>query len=143
MKSYNRVQYNHGITNSTAAAATLKVIRPARPINVTGIGVIVETAYVAGDTNQSSLTIGCSVLGSSTDVVKETLNLTAGISAQYHVFKDLRALGTDFVAVPGQTVSFKTNDTNSGGSAAGTFEPYFVYHEEGWQRHGTYDNAYT
>lgn len=142
-KSHNRQQYNHGLINGSAAAATLKAMRPGRPIRVTGIGVIVETAYVAASATQSCLTIGVSALGSSTDVVKETLDLTAGITASTHVYMDMEELDTAFNAQSGQVVSFKTADTNSGTGVAGTFEPYFVYHEQGWKRNATYDVKYT
>ncbi len=115
---------------------------PPRPIVVTHVGVVTQVVYVGDTVSKSKLTLGVSAVGATTDVVQETLSLTAGIAASTNVYKDMRKENTSFRAVPGQIVSFKVTATNAGGAATGTFYPYFLYYFEGNKRNATYDVRY-
>ncbi len=130
---------------NTAAVATLKAMAPGRTLVVTHIGVVAETAYsVAASTiSTSKLTIGVSAKGSTTDVVKETLSLTAAIASGVNVYKNMRKEGTDFKVEPGQILSYKVSATTDGGTEAGSFYPYFLYYYEGESRNATYETEYT
>lgn len=137
--------YHHSLVTNTAAVATLKMFAPGRTFVVTHIGVVAETAHVvtAATISTSKLTIGVSAIGSTTDVVKETLSLTAAIATCVNVYKDMRKEGTSFKVEPGQIMAFKVATTTEGGTEAGTFYPYFLYYYEGEARNSTYEAIYT
>lgn len=141
MNTYNRNEYIASV-DSTDAAATVKTMFPPRPMRVHGFGVICKVAYVLGSTSSAVLTLDRAVKGTTTGTVKDTLSMTVALAIGDHIYKDLQADGNGFTVYPGQNWNLKVSTANLGGSAAGQYDAYVLYKEEGWSPNATNDTQY-